>query len=88
MLKPKSAKPDDEKPRRGRPKTSPLDPAAQVRERQRRRRARKREEGRVGVQIFIKGSWHRAISKSGQTLQDAADEAFALLMAKRRGKSR
>ncbi|HEX8294813.1 MAG TPA: hypothetical protein VF593_00810 [Chthoniobacteraceae bacterium] len=70
----------------GRPKSSPLDPAAQARERQQRLRERKREAGRVVAQIWIDAKWHEAILKTG-TLQDAADEAFALLMAKRRGKS-
>jgi hypothetical protein len=84
----KRDKPNPNKPRRGRPKTSPLDPAAQVRERQRRRREKQREQGRVAVQLWIKGNHHRAITKSGQTLQDVADEAFALWMANRRGKSR
>jgi hypothetical protein len=50
-------------------------------------RERKREAGRVVAQIWIDAKWHEAILKTG-TLQDAADEAFALLMAKRRGKSR
>ena len=44
--------------------------------------------GRVVVQLWINARWHAAILKSGATLQDSADEAFALLMAKRRGKSR
>ena len=79
---------DKTKQLRGRSKISPLDPAAQVRERQRRRREKKREEGRVAVQFWIKGYHHRAIVKSGITIQDAADEAFALWMANRRGKSR
>ena len=43
---------------------------------------------RVVVQLWINAKWHAAILKSGATLQDSADEAFALLMAKRRGKSR
>ena len=71
----------------GRPKTSKLDPAAQARERQKRLREKKREAGRVVVQLWIDAGWHKTILKIG-TLQDAADEAFALLMAKRRGKSR
>lgn len=70
------------KPRPGRPKTSPLDPVAQVRERQRRHRERKREEGRVAVQLWLHGKVHAAILESGRTLQDAADEAFALLLTK------
>jgi 2,4-dienoyl-CoA reductase-like NADH-dependent reductase (Old Yellow Enzyme family) len=84
----KRAKPGQTKPQRGRPKTSPLDPAEQVRERQRRHREKHREQGRVSIQLWIKGHHHRAIQKSGKTLQDAADEAFALLLAKWRGKSR
>ena len=46
------------------------------------------DRGRVVVQLWINAKWHAAILKSGATLQDSADEAFALLMAKRRGKSR
>ena len=82
----KRATPDQTKPQRGRPKTSLLDPAEQVRER--RHREKHREQGRVSVQLWIKGHHHRTIQKSGKTLQDAADEAFALLLAKWRGKSR
>ena len=84
------AKPQVSTPKKrgpGRPKTSPLDPAAQARERQSRLREKKREAGRVVVQLWIEAKWHAAILKTC-TLQDAADEAFALLMAKRRGKSR
>lgn len=72
----------------GRPKTSDLDPASQVRERQRRLRERKREAGRVAVQLWINADWHKAIGKSDQTLQEFADEAFALLISKRRRKTR
>ena len=87
MPRPKQPSSAPEKRGPGRPKTSPLDPAAQARERQQRLRERKREAGRVVAQIWIDAKWHKAIVKTG-TLQDAADEAFALLMAKRRGKSR
>ena len=84
MPRPKQTSLAPEKRGPGRPKTSPLDPAAQHRERQRRLREKKREAGRVVAQIWIDATWHEAILKTG-TLQDAADEAFALLMAKRRG---
>lgn len=87
MPRPDSSKSARKKRGPGRPKTSPLDPAAQARERQRRLREKKREAGRVVVQLWLNAKWHEAILKTG-TLQDAADEAFALLMAKRRGKSR
>ena len=87
MPRAKSSLPVPKKRGPGRPKTSELDPAAQARERQRRLREKKREAGRVVVQLWIDAGWHKAILKGG-TLQDAADEAFALLMAKRRGKSR
>jgi hypothetical protein len=87
MPRPDSSKSVPKKRGPGRPKTSPLDPAAQARERQRRLREKKREAGRVVVQLWLNAKWHEAILKTG-TLQDAADEAFALLMAKRRGKSR
>ena len=72
----------------GRPKTSKLAPAEQARERVRRHREKKREEGRVALEIWIKSAWRDTIIASGGTIQDFADEAFALLMAKRRGKSR
>ena len=81
MSNPKRPKAADEKPRRGRPKTSPLDPVAQVRERQRRHRQKQREQGRVAARLWIDRDVHAAITKSGQTLQEAADKAFALLMA-------
>lgn len=70
----------------GRPKTSNLTPAEQARERVRRHREKKREAGRVAVELWIDADLRDAIVASGQTLQDAADEAFAML-AKRRGKS-
>ena len=72
----------------GRPKTSQLTPAEQARERVRRHREKKREAGRVAVELWIKTEWRDAILASGQTLQESADAAFALLMAKPRGKSR
>jgi len=87
MPRSKPSAPAPKKRGPGRPKTSPLDAPAQARERQARLRAKKREAGRVVVQLWINAKWHAAILKTG-TLQDAADEAFALLMAKRRGKSR
>jgi hypothetical protein len=59
-----------------------------VRERQRRLRQKKREAGRVVVQIWIDSQLHESILKSGATLQAFADEAFALLIEKRQGKSR
>ncbi len=77
-----------EKPRRGRPKTSPLDAVSQARERQRRHREKKREAGRVAVELWIDAEWRDAILASGRTLQDFADEAFATLIAKQRRKSR
>jgi hypothetical protein len=77
-----------EKPRRGRPKTNPLDPVAQRRERQRRYRERKREGGKVAIELWIAAEHRDAILDSGQTLQEAADEAFGLLMAKRASKAR
>ena len=72
----------------GRPKTSDLTPAEQARERVRRHREKKRDAGRVAVEIWIEAEWRDTILASGRTIQDAADEAFALLVAKRRGKSR
>lgn len=87
---PRSSRPKatPEKRGPGRPKTSKLTPAEQARERLRRHREKKREAGRAAVELWIKTEWRDAILASGQTLQEFADEAFALLMAKRRGKSR
>ena len=42
----------------------------------------------VVVQLWIDAKWHDAILKSGATHQIFADEPFAMLMAKRHGKSR
>ena len=42
----------------------------------------------MALEIWIKSAWRDTIIASGGTIQDFADEAFALLMAKRRGKSR
>lgn len=71
---------------RGRPKTSALDPVAQARERQRRRRDKKRKEGKIAVEIWIKQDWHEAILGTGINLQEAAEEAFASWLSKKRGK--
>ena len=72
----------------GRPKTSDLTPAEQARERVRRHREKKRDAGRVALEIWIKAEWRDFILARGRTIQEFADEAFALLVAKRRGKSR
>jgi hypothetical protein len=45
-------------------------------------------DGRVVVQLWINTQGHADILKSGATLQELADDAFALLLAKQRGKSR
>ena len=90
MLMPRSthSKPTLKKRGPGRPKTSKLTPVEQARERVRRHREKKREAGRVAVELWINAEWRDAILASGQTLQDFADEAFARLMPKWRGKSR
>jgi hypothetical protein len=56
-----------------------LDSSQTFREYQGGLRAKKREAGRVVVQLWINAKWHADILKSGATLQDSADEAFALL---------
>ena len=48
----------------------------------------KNTSSHVGIQLWIAAKWHDAILKSDATLQVSTDEAFALLIAKRRGKSR
>ena len=88
MPAPKRQTKKEAKPRRGRPKTSPLDPSSQARERQRRHREKKREAGRVAVELWINAEWRDAMLASGKTLQECADEAFGMLIAKQRRKSR
>lgn len=88
MPAPKRATATVSKPQRGRPKTNPLDPTEQHRERQRRYREKKREGGKVAVELWIAAEHRDAILESGQSLQDAADEAFGLLMAKRARRAR
>lgn len=84
--KPTSAKPTPAPP--GCPQTNPLDPVAQHRERQRRYREKKCEGGKVAVGLWIAVEHRDAILESGESLQDAADEAFGLLMAKRARRAR
>lgn len=82
------SKPGPSQPPRGRPKTNPLPPAEQHRERQRRYREKKREGGKVAVELWIAAEHRDTILESGQSLQEAADEAFGLLMAKRARRAR
>jgi hypothetical protein len=69
------------KRRPGRPRSSPLDPIEQARARRRRHRESKRNAGMVPAEIWLPQAWRDAVIARGETLQDAAQEAFRLLMA-------
>ena len=70
-----------EKRRRGRPRTSPLDPIEQARLRRQRHRESKRTAGMVPAEIWLPKAWRDAVIARGETLQDAAQKAFQLLIA-------
>jgi hypothetical protein len=69
-----------EKRRPGRPRSSPLDPIEQARARRQRHRESKRNAGMVPAEIWLPKAWRDAVIARGDTLQDAAQEAFRLLM--------
>src|SRR5258705_13810060 len=77
---------ENQKPRRqknagrGRPRSSPLDPIEQARVRRQRHRENKRNAGMVPAEIWLPKAWRDAVIARGETLQDAAQEAFRLLM--------
>lgn len=65
----------------GRPRTSSLAPLEQARRRRERFRQRKRDAGMVAAEIWLPETWHAAILARGETLQNAAQRAFRLLIA-------
>jgi hypothetical protein len=64
----------------GRPRSSLLDPIEQARVRRQRHRESKRNAGMVPTKIWLPKAWRDAVIARGETLQDAAQEAFRLLM--------
>ena len=78
---PKTKTAPAEKRRPGRPRSSPLDPIEQARVRRQRHRESKRNAGMVPAEIWLPKAWRDAVIARGETLQDAAQEAFRLLMA-------
>jgi hypothetical protein len=70
-----------ERRRPGRPRTSPLDPIEQARVRRQRHRESKRNAGMVPAEIWLPKAWRDAVIARGETLQDAAQKAFQLLIA-------
>ena len=77
---PKTKTAPAEKRRPGRPRSSPLDPIEQARVRRQRHRESKRNAGMVPAEIWLPKAWRDAVIARGETLQDAAQEAFRLLM--------
>jgi len=78
---PKTKTSPEEKRRPGRPRSSPLDPIEQARARRQRHRENKRNAGMVPAEIWLPQTWRDAVIARGETLQNAAQEAFRLLMA-------
>lgn len=72
----------------GRPRSSDLDPIEQARLRRQRHRERKRDAGMVAAEIWLPEAWHEAVLARGETLQNAAQEAFRLLIAQWEKKDR
>jgi hypothetical protein len=77
---PKTKTAPAEKRRPGRPRSSPLDPIEQARVRRQRHRESKRNAGMVPAEIWLPKAWRDAVIARGETLQDAVQEAFRLLM--------
>jgi hypothetical protein len=77
---PKTKTAPAEKRRPGRPRSSPLDPIEQARVRRQRHRESKRNAGMVPAEIWLPKAWRDAVIARRETLQDAAQEAFRLLM--------
>src|SRR5258705_12496419 len=77
---PKTKTAPAEKRRPGRPRSSPLDPIEQARVRLQRHRESKRNAGMIPAEIWLPKAWRDAVIARGETLQDAAQEAFRLLM--------
>jgi len=78
---PKTKTAPAEKRRPGRPRSSPLDPVEQARARRQRHRESKRNAGMVPAEIWLPQAWRDAVIARGETLQDATQEAFRLLVA-------
>jgi len=78
---PKTKTASAEKRPPGRPRSSPLDPLEQARARRKRHREGKRNAGMVPAEIWLPRAWRDTVIARGETLQDAAQEAFRLLMA-------
>lgn len=71
------------KPKRGRPKTSPHDPATQHRLRMQRYRDAKREGEEVPVEVYLPKAWHEWLTDvKAVNLREVAVEAFALWLKK------
>lgn len=68
---------------RGRPRTSPLNPAEQNRERQRLRRQRLRREGLAEVEAVLPRSWREQLHQAGVNLREFIAEAVRRLMLER-----
>ena len=79
--KPSKAMPADKRGP-GRPRSSELDPTEQARVRRQRHRDRKRDAGMIAAEIWLPEAWHQAVLVRGETLQNAAQEAFGMLIAK------
>ena len=77
-----TAQPD--KPKRGRPKTSPYDLATQRKLNSQRHRQAKREGNEVPVEIYLPREWHDwLLNVQGVNLREVGLEAFAAWMKKR-----
>lgn len=71
------------KPKRGRPKTSPHDPATQHRLRMQRYRDAKREGEEVAVEVYLPKAWHHWLTDvKAANMREVAVEAFALWLKK------
>lgn len=70
-------------PKRGRPKSSPHDPATQNRLRVQRYRDAKKEEEEIPLEIYLPKAWHGWLTHHKRAnLRKVAVEAFALWLAK------
>ena len=86
QLPAKEALQDDhpDKPRRGRPKTSPYDLATQRKLNSQRHRQAKRVGNEVPVEIYLPREWHDwLLNVQRANLREVAIEAFAAWMKER-----
>ena len=73
-----------QKPKRGRPKTSPHDLATQRKLNLQRHRQAKRDENQVPVEIYLPREWHDwLVNVQEANLREVAVEAFADWMRKK-----